>query len=200
MHHLESHRLTKGYVNFTHQEVNRDLALHGSIHEHIATLDLKDASDRVSLALVRRVFAKVPVVLQALEACRTTETQLPDGRLVELKKFAPMGSALCFPVEALIFWAILVSAMCKRTRLPLSVVGKRIFVYGDDIIVPVDWAPQCMLALERVGLRVNTAKCCITGPFKESCGMDAFKGVCVTPIRFRKQWTDRNSDGTAYAA
>jgi hypothetical protein len=200
MSHLESFKLTRGRINFTNQEINRKLALDGSNHQGIATLDLKDASDRVSLALVERLFERTPSLLRALKACRTTETTLPDGSVVTLNKFAPMGSALCFPIEAVCFWALLVSACSIRWRLPLRMVGERIFVYGDDLIVPTDWAPQCIQSLEMFALKVNKSKCCITGQFRESCGMDAFKGVQVTPTRLRHQWTGKPTDGTVYYA
>jgi len=200
MNYLEEHSLTKGNINFIDQQVNRRLAQEGSVSQAWATIDLKEASDRVSLHLVRQAFQKVPDLLRALEACRTTETLLPSGEVLPLKKFAPMGSALCFPIEAYLFWAILVSAMQIKTKLPLKVVGERIKVYGDDIIVPNDWAPQCMLALERFALKVNRDKSCITGSFRESCGMDAFKGVDVTPSRLRKLWSSKPTDGIAFAS
>jgi hypothetical protein len=202
--HLEGHWLTGGRVNFTRQEINQQLALSSSMTDEFATLDLKDASDRVSLELVREVFQHRPDVLACLEACRTTATKLPDGQIVELRKFAPMGSALCFPVEAFVFWCLIVAAIHVEnprefTRLP-HIYGKRVYVYGDDIIVPKDVAHVSIQALERAGLRVNTDKSCITGPFKESCGVDAFKGIQVTPIRVRTLWTGRRSDGAAYAS
>jgi hypothetical protein len=56
MSHFESFKLTRGNINFTHQDINRRLALESSISRRYATLDLKDASDRVSLQLVRAVF------------------------------------------------------------------------------------------------------------------------------------------------
>jgi len=207
MAHLEANYFTKGQINFTHQVVNQRLALEGSLlSDSWSTIDLKDASDRVSLELVRKVFSKTPGLLRALEACRTTETKLPDGRIVALNKFAPMGSALCFPIEAYVFWVLMVSA-----RVPTSVgkvpywnavkrVGEEVFVYGDDIVVREDKALLSIQTLEKFALKVNVSKCCITGPFKESCGVDAFKGVMVTPSRLRKLWTDRPSDGTCFAA
>lgn len=200
MEHLEGHWLTRGHINFTHQEINQKLALESSISGDYATLDLKDASDRVSLKLVRRLFEHSSEVLRALEATRSSATRLPDGSIITLQKFAPMGSALCFPVEAFCFWAVMVAAISRAYRLRSTVVGKRIFVYGDDIIVPTDWAPLCIQALESVGLKVNRDKSCITGNFRESCGTDAFKGVVVTPARVRKPWTNRRTDGTAYAS
>lgn len=192
--------LTKGQINFTRQDINQQLATSSSTTRRFATIDLKDASDRVSLQLVRRIFGLVPEVLRALEATRTTETRLPTGEVVALDKFAPMGSALCFPVEAYVFWVTLVSAMVQTTRMPLSKVSKLVFVYGDDIVVPTNEAMRCIQALESVGLRVNTSKSCIQGYFRESCGVDAFKGVNVTPIRLKKLWSGRKTDGTAFVS
>jgi hypothetical protein len=114
---LESHPLTRGQINFTDQGINRELAHLGSLGGPYATLDLKDASDRVSLGLIRRVF---PVDWVAcLEACRSKTTLLPNGELVELNKFAPMGSSCCFPVEALVFWA------CARAAIDLQLQADR---------------------------------------------------------------------------
>jgi hypothetical protein len=101
--HLESFWMTKGKINFTNQEVNRELALTSSLTQEYATLDLKEASDRVSVELVSRLFAHSDATLKALLATRTTATKLPDGSVLSLNKFAPMGSALCFPVEAFCF-------------------------------------------------------------------------------------------------
>jgi hypothetical protein len=197
--HLESSRMTGGQINFTDQEVNRRLALQSSKTGEFATLDLKEASDRVSVDLVKALFRNNPDVLRALLATRTTATKLPDGRVLPLNKFAPMGSALCFPVEALCFWAIAVAAVCRDKRSRFQEVGDRIFVYGDDIVVPTEWSAIVVAALESVALKVNRSKCCTTGLFRESCGMDAFKGVCVTPTRAKTLWVESRT-GDALAA
>lgn len=200
MQHLEGSYPTRGHVNFTNQEVNRKLALESSRTQEWATLDLKDASDRVSLDLVRHLFAKREDVLRALLATRTTTTKLPDGRLLRLKKFAPMGSALCFPVEALCFWALIVADLVHNGGLPLSDAARRVYVFGDDIIVPTVHATRAMQVLEEVGLSVNRNKSCFRGKFRESCGMDAYDGVCVTPTRCKTLWSGRPSDAKAYAS
>jgi len=209
MSHLERNYFTKGQINFTFQKVNQRLAIEGSLLSGSwSTIDLKEASDRVSLELVRAVFKDCPGILRALEACRTTETKLPDGRILSLKKYAPMGSALCFPVESYIFWVLMVSSEVSGGYKPsdspywssIKRVGEKIYVYGDDIIIREDMALRCIHHLERFALKVNVSKCCITGPFKESCGIDAFKGTVVTPLRLRKLWSGRVSDGTAYVA
>lgn len=70
MSFLEAHPWTAGYVNFTDQTVNQKLALEGSRNGSLCTLDMKDASDRVSIALVERVFGNT-ALLEALMALRS---------------------------------------------------------------------------------------------------------------------------------
>jgi hypothetical protein len=184
---MESHRLTKGYVNFTDQEVNRRLAIEGSVHQNWVTLDMKDASDRVSLALVKELFPRN--WYDALYACRTDSTLLPNGTVLPLKKFAPMGSAVCFPVEALCFWALSVAALMIHKGYKLRKACTRTYVYGDDLIVDKDDHLIISDTLPKFGLMLNEDKCCTWGPFKESCGQDAFLGASVTPVRVRTVWS-----------
>lgn len=197
---LENHHMTSGRVNFSSQQVNRDLALKSSVDRCFSTLDLKDASDRNSLDLVRYLFRSRIDILRCLEACRTTATKLPDGRVVSLNKFAPMGSACCFPIEAICFWAIIVAARALAEGLTLEDTAATTFVYGDDIIVPTASVAVVTQALESAGLLVNRTKSCVKGFFRESCGMDAYQGVEVTPVRFRTLWSGQPSDGSAYTS
>lgn len=185
MRQIENHRLTRGFVNFTKQSINRDLALLGSKDQRWATLDMKEASDRVSLELVTKLFADCPC-LDGFIACRSTHTALPDGRKIELKKFAPMGSALCFPVESLLFWALSVSTIMHVTDTKRKVALRSVYVYGDDIVIAAPMVEAVMQYLPKVGLLFNLDKCCSSGFFRESCGCDAYKGVDVTPVRLRK--------------
>jgi hypothetical protein len=177
---IETHYLTAGQINFTDQSINRDLARLASINDEKCTIDLKDASDRVSLQLIRMVFP--PVWVEALEACRSEETLLTNGKVVKLNKFAPMGSSCCFPVEALVFWACARAAI--RRRYPRS--RDEVYVYGDDIITESYLYETVIIGLERIGLKVNVDKSYVKGPFRESCGGDYHKGYEVTPIRIRE--------------
>jgi hypothetical protein len=192
--HIESHSFTKGFVNFTDQSVNQWLATSGSYNRRNATIDLKDASDLVSLVLVQKLFPKE--IVKCFEAARSDGTVLPDGSEMLLKKFAPMGSALCFPVEALVFWALSVAAI-SQAGLPLRHAATLVYVYGDDIVVPTKYFSEVVAALTSAGLAVNREKCCYRGFFRESCGVDAFKGVDVTPTRIRTLWSGKPSDGNA---
>jgi len=182
---VESHAYTKCNVNFTHQSPNRIAALHGSANGRYATLDLKEASDRITLKLVRLLFPQN--LHRFLECCRSSSTVLPDGRVLELLKFAPMGSGLCFPILALTVYSILVSGA------PDAYTRERILVYGDDVIVPTAFAADAMILLESFGLKVNRDKSCTGGLFRESCGMDAFNGTDVTPVRLRTVPTHHQS-------
>lgn len=185
---IESHPLTRGHVNFTDQMVNRRLAVEGSVSLKWDTLDMKDASDRVSVKLVRTLFQGLPL-LKGLLAARTTETRLPDGKLVHLEKFAPMGSALCFPVEALVFYALAVSVLQCAAGLPLREASRSVYVYGDDIIIDRKYSSLILSYLPKFGLMFNLDKCATSSiPFRESCGADAYKGVLVTPLRVKRRW------------
>jgi hypothetical protein len=196
---LESGRLTRGRVNFTDQSINRRYALYGSLGAKWVTLDMKDASDRVSLALVKELFRDLPF-LKHLLASRSESTKLPSGKIVPLRKFAPMGSALCFPVEAACFWALSVACITyfdadgvhDEQKLQRALEGVK--VYGDDLILRTEDYGAVMQWLPTFGLRFNVSKCCTSGSFRESCGLDAFKGVSVTPVRFRKVWDSRRKD------
>jgi len=178
---VERRRISKYNVFFSNQQPNQFGALLGSKTGRYATLDLNEASDRVSVELVRLLFPED--VAKHLLACRTSATKLPCGKIINLKKFAPMGSALCFPVLALSVWAILTAATTdKETR-------EGILVYGDDVIVPTAYAANAIEQLESFGLKVNRDKSCTSGFFRESCGVDAFHGENVTPVRFRTVWS-----------
>lgn len=53
---IESHYLTQSQINFRDQSINQSLAHQSSIDGKLATIDLSDASDRLSLLLVESVF------------------------------------------------------------------------------------------------------------------------------------------------
>lgn len=181
---IEGHSFSGGQVNFTDQSINRRLAKEGSVSREWSTLDLKDASDRVSMQLVEQVF-RGSTLLQDLRSARSQYTFLPDGRKVFLHKHAPMGSALCFPVMA---WTLYVLAYSGLVLLGFDAeqVRSGVFVYGDDIVCRTEYARLIIKILENYHLKVNTAKSFIDSPFLESCGMDSFNGHDVTPIKLRE--------------
>ncbi len=190
------HGLTgaRSVCSFVTQTPNREMAKEGSVSGRNATIDLSDASDRVSLALVEELFGFNPGFLRFLKLSRSPFAQLPGGDLVLLNKFASMGSALTFPVEAMVFTALVITSICRAdgSFLPsrIRALGRRgsgLSVYGDDIIVPVEHATRVIADLESVGLKVNDNKSFLTGKFRESCGFDGYDGRDVSPTYMRRR-------------
>lgn len=189
--HIEKSSFIRGKINFTSQEKNRQLALEASANKAYCTLDLKEASDRVSLSLFRRIFPKD--LVKTFESCRSIATELPDGRILPLSKFAPMGSALCFPVMALTIWALTEATIILKHRK-----RKHFLVYGDDIIVPTEDVDCVIETLHSAGLLVNNEKSYINSLYRESCGLDAYNGVLVTPVRLRRGIDREQRDSHTY--
>lgn len=189
--HLESNGLTRGHVNFTDQTINRQLT---NNWREFDTLDMSQASDRNSLALVSFLFAKTKI-LRLLLAARTPGTRLPNGEILWFKKFAPMGSAVCFPVQAVVYFALAVAGL-HATGMPLELARRNVFVYGDDIIVPHGTFEAIRPLFELVGLKFNANKCCTAGRFRESCGRDAYDGHDVTPIKAKNVTLDKKDPST----
>ncbi len=190
MAYLESELFQYQSIRFTDQTVNRDLARIGSRDGSLATIDLKDASDMVSNDLVKGVFSVAPSFLELIQACRSTRARLPDSSVITLQKFASQGSAMCFPIEAMVFLTIILYSGVRQSGRRLSRqllldITANVSVYGDDIIVPTEMAAGVMEDLEAFGLKVNHDKSFVTGFFRESCGGDYYKGVDVTPSYVR---------------
>jgi len=182
-------------IGFTRQSLNREMAREGSITRDLVTLDLSEASDRVTLRQAESVFSGVPDVWEALLATRSDECKLPDGTTRPVFKFASMGSAVCFPVEALTFWSAVVMAAVRYHRrhdgffrLTYSFLRKlegRVRVYGDDIIAPYAYLMDIREVFFQLGWKINVSKSFSEGFFRESCGGDFYAGEDVTPVRVR---------------
>jgi hypothetical protein len=176
-------------LDLSDQSPNQKMAILGSQTGEYATIDLSSASDRLSLKLVRHVFGRHSQFLSAAMDCRAEECE-SDLRTAPLSKFAGMGNALTFPVQSVCFAAICYAAICsqegrKPTYRFLRRLASRVRVFGDDIIVPTEYCRQVVVWLEHFGLKVNASKSFLTGRFRESCGVDAYEGVDVTPTYLR---------------
>jgi len=188
---LERAPISAGHVNFTDQSVNQSLAISSSRTGRMATLDLSSASDRVPLSLVSIMLKYNQDFLDAALACRSKNAKLPSGEVIHLRKFASMGSALCFPIESMYFYTLCVVALLEIQQLPVTYTNvlkcsRDVYVYGDDIVVPAHYAAAVTTTLQKYYCRVNATKSFWTGKFRESCGMDAFNGTCVTPTYLRE--------------
>lgn len=181
----KSHSALFEKVWWKDQDPNRVLARQGSVDGELATLDLSEASDRVSLSLAEALFGDHKFLSRAVMACRSERSVLPDGREISLKKFASMGSALCFPVEAMVFYTI-----CRIAENRVGLSNTTIRVFGDDIVVDTRVAQMAIYLLEAFGLKVNARKSFTTGSFRESCGTEWFKGENVGVVKLRHPLAD----------
>lgn len=190
-----------GMIGFKDQGINQAMARIGSFDGSLATLDLSDASDRVSNQLVRTLVRDHPHLAEALDSTRSRRADVPGVGVFRLAKYASMGSALCFPIEAMVFLTISLLGIeefsgMRLTRERLESLKGKVRVYGDDIIVPTEYAECVAESLNEFGLVVNTDKSYWTGRFRESCGGDFYDGEDVTPIRLRHDLPTRRADSS----
>jgi len=175
------------FIDFRSQERNQMMALVGSRDNSFATIDLSAASDRISCRVVGDMFRANHALLMALAASRTRYCKI-GNEPIELRKYATMGNATTFPVQSLIFLAVALSSLAtghdadRVTPSKLRLYSGLVSVFGDDIVVPESHAREVVCLLEALGFKVNADKSFLTGPFKESCGVDAFRGNDVSPI------------------
>jgi hypothetical protein len=108
-----------------------------------------------------------------------------------------MGNATTFPVQSVVFAVLGICAQLEQDGLShpshrdVVTAARRIRVYGDDIIIRREYANALTRWLSLFCLRVNEKKSFLDGNFKESCGVDAFKGEEVHPVYIRS-WPSGN--------
>lgn len=156
---------------------HRRVACSASILRDVATIDLRNASDTLSYALVRRLMPSR--WFRRLCELRSSYTFI-DGQWVKLEKFSSMGNGYTFELETLVFLALCCAA-CEMQGLPCQ-PKVDVSVFGDDILVPTAAAKGVVAALAFCGLETNVQKTFIDGPFRESCGADFYDGVAVRPF------------------
>jgi len=191
--HLKSVK-ARGFVTLSDQLPNQEAARLGSLTGELATLDLSAASDSLSNQLVIEMLWAFPQLSAAVQACRS---RLADvrGDTIRVAKFASMGSALCFPIETMVFVTLAVMGSLREigqssydtvTEGQVYRLLGKVRSYGDDIIVASDQAPTVMRWLEAFGFQVNEDKSYWTGRFRESCGKDYYGGTDVSVVRVRE--------------
>lgn len=176
-------------LDLSDQSKNKKLALEGSIRNNFSTLDLKQASDLLSLDLVQTVFKHYPDFLEMMLKSRSIAVEYKSTKQY-MKKFGGMGNALTFPVQSIVFAIVsIASLIVGREKFPtyrnVLAAARMLRIYGDDIIVETPHYRHVVRGLIDVGLKVNEDKSFFEGDFKESCGSDCFRGVEITPFYIR---------------
>lgn len=211
---IERHYIFNCMVRLSDQTLNQRRACEGSSDGTLDTIDLSNASDSVAVDVVKRVFPSK--ILYWLLATRSSTVILPGGTSRRVIKFAPMGSALCFPVQTILYSAIALMAgllwsldlteddMPLLTKVDIEEAINRFFdihhtrarkhllslpvVYGDDIVCDQRTTSNIIRLLTACGLIVNTRKS-FTGhdSYRESCGEHYMGGERVTPLQFSRK-------------
>lgn len=195
-----SKSILRSAISLHDQSPSRRLALSASVDGSLATVDLSAASDRISTRLVEYMFQVNRPLLDALHATRTRWYVLPNGEHHIMRKFACMGSACTFPVQTIVFTIISMFALMKVSGdmslddSRLRDLAKHVRVFGDDIVLPSEAYDVLYRLLTELGLKVNPHKSFWSGYFRESCGMDAYKGHDVTPAYFLQPYNARNPE------
>lgn len=188
---VERDRLLAPLLSTSSQEPNQLLALEGSLSGNLATLDLSEASDRVSNLHVRTLMQRFPILDEAIQATRSRKADVPGYGVVHLAKFASMGSAMCFDMEAMVFLTVILCGIedglgHRLTLKDINSLKGQVRVYGDDIIVPVEYTRSVVGKLEAFGFKVNLRKSFWNGKFRESCGKEYYNGHDVSITRVRR--------------
>jgi len=194
---LEDILLKSFRVSLTDQpDINKSLAKRSSVDDTLSTLDLKNASDSISIALIRYLLP--PETFNVLDTLRSHECQVGSD-FVPLNMISTMGNGFTFPLMTLIFTA-LVKAVYESHDVKVVTRGKiediNCGVFGDDIICLKEHSAEIIDLLQRVGFVINLDKSFVTGPFKESCGGDYYFGHDVRGVYIK----ELNNETDVYSA
>jgi len=100
-----------------------------------------------------------------------------------MDKFAPMGSALCFPIECYVFASVVELAFRMHYDQASSGFLSGCSVYGDDIICPSSIYDRVVDILHSLGFKVNASKSFSSGGYYESCGVEYLYGALINAIK-----------------
>lgn len=165
-------------------EINKRMARLGSIDGAFSTIDLSNASDTISSKLLQYLIP--PKIYALLDNIRSKQTKV-RGEFIALNLFSSMGNGFTFPLQTLIF-AALVKAVYIAKGLPLKREDDlpNFSVFGDDIICVSKAYHTVTQILGICGFTVNDDKSFNAGYFRESCGGDFFKGHSIRGVYIKK--------------
>lgn len=145
----------------------------------IATIDLSDASDRISLDLVKYLLPHR--VFRYIQSSRSDMTLGPDGNYYLTRKVSCMGNGFTFDLMTLILTAL--------SRL----YDNNSSVFGDDIIISNQFANDLIIEMEKVGFVINKDKTLINSNYRESCGSHYIDGLGYV-VTYNLRWLQTPND------
>ena len=180
----EALRIKTGLNPAKQQDKAKELARLGSATGQFSTIDLRSASDSLSLRLIYMLFPSDFCIL--LSKFRTKYT-IVDGKEVKLFLCSSMGNGFTFSLQTAVFTAVVLAALKANGIQPIFPRGKSLgnfSVFGDDIIVPTKAYSSVLDLLRLIGCEPNETKS-FGYPypsFRESCGGDYFSGCNIRGV------------------
>lgn len=169
-------------IDVTDQTRNQRLAYEGSIYGTYATLDLRHGSDPISK---RHVIEFLPWnFVSRIMPLTGTHTEI-GGVVRVMQTFSTAGNCLTFDIETLIFYIVAKAACRVAARMSgLPDEEPYVSVYGDDVIVPNQYAEAVIDLFTYFGFPVNVEKSFFHGNYRESCGEEYCNGTSNTSLYF----------------
>lgn len=165
-------------------DINRAMAREGSVSGKFATIDLSSASDTISMRLVELLLPRSTV--STLKLLRSPTTVI-DGQEHDLHMMSSMGNGFTFPLQTIIFAALVRASYETLGIKPVSRGENRNYaVFGDDIICLQEAYDFVNDVLTFSGFTVNGDKSFNDGAFRESCGHDYFKGTNIRGVYLKE--------------
>lgn len=156
------------------QKKHARYAKSASVNRKNVTADLSKASDSFDSSLLNRLLPRQ--WFNEIKRGRLSHVEI-NGSLYYQASFMAMGIGYTFPLETLLFYALL------KSISELSGIKGRISVYGDDLIYPRKMHAYVSKIFPTIGLKINADKTFVTSHFRESCGADYYHGVEVRPCQ-----------------
>lgn len=183
-------RLKSIKIDLSRQPVrHRIWAKKASEDKRYVTADLSAASDSFTFEMLNRLIPRT--WLRALNLGRIRYAVIREQKY-PLVSFMTMGIGFTFPLQTILFYALL------KSMAELTNIGGRISVFGDDLIYPRKLHKYVVHFFPHFKLLLNSEKTFNHVNFRESCGGDYFHGVDVRP--FQPEGSFQLLDGIHYAA
>jgi hypothetical protein len=96
-----------------------------------------------------------------------------------MQMMSTAGHSLTFIFETIVYYAIAASACQILERFGCR-YAYQVSVYGDDVVLTSQAAPTAIEFYSMLGLKINTDKSFIDGPYRESCGEEYYNGINTT--------------------
>lgn len=167
----------------TQERINRQLARVGSITGRLATIDSTSASDSIYLEPLTSIGVIPQWANEVISAIKSKYVTY-GSRKMKLSMVGTQGCGFTFSFMTFLLASIVEG--CYVIKGIDARNGSNFAVYGDDVICRSECYDLITTVMQVFGFVPNLAKSYHTGPFRESCGGDYYKGHQVRAVYIKK--------------